>query len=83
MIGYMPNTHQQLHELESQLIEIYGLMEALQVLLPDGAKHTCVANALEDRLRRLQQQFYMLWDSVVVKPQNQGKVEASEIKAQS
>jgi hypothetical protein len=83
MINHMNKAHEQLHEIESTLIQIYGLMEALQIVLPDGDAHTCVANALEDRLRCLQQQFYQHWDTIFAKPQNQDKVKAPKLKAQS
>ncbi len=53
--------HQSLHSLEAQIIEINGLMSALQTLLPDGAAHTCVANAIEDKLKGLDQLFSEHW----------------------
>lgn len=54
-----------LHALESQLIEINGLMEALQRILPDGAAHTSVTNAIDDKLKSLQQQFSEHWRILV------------------
>ena len=60
----MPSIHKHLHELEEELIQINGLMKALQILLPDGAAHTCVANALEERLKCLEQKFYEHWQSI-------------------
>jgi hypothetical protein len=51
--------------MEAQLIEINGLMAALQQLLPDGAAHTCVANALDDRLKKLTAQFSEHWQLLV------------------
>jgi hypothetical protein len=57
----MNKVHQSLHDLEAQLIEINGLMSALQQILPDGAAHTSVTNALDDRLQKLHRQFTEHW----------------------
>lgn len=57
-------THQSLHELERRLIEINGLMQALQQVLPDGAAHACVANALTEKIKRLEQGFYEHWNDL-------------------
>lgn len=54
----MPLNYKQFHELEDELIQIIGLMKALQILLPDGSTHTCVANALAARLDNFQKLFY-------------------------
>jgi hypothetical protein len=61
----MTRIHQSLHDMEAQLIEINGLMSALQRLLPDGAAHTTVANALDDRLQKLHRQFTEHWQILV------------------
>ena len=66
----MSKIHRNLHDLETELIEINGLMEALQRVLPDGAVHTCVTNTLEERLRCLQRRFYEHWEMVVDQPQD-------------
>lgn len=58
----MSTIHKQLHKLEEELIQICGLMKALQQLLPDGSAHGCVTNALEEKLEALQQHFYMHWE---------------------
>lgn len=50
-----------LHELEDALIQINGLMLALQKILPDGSAHNCVANELEQRLQGFQVHFYEYW----------------------
>jgi hypothetical protein len=65
----MNKVHQSLHDLEAQLIEINGLMSALQQILPDGAAHTCVANALDDRLQKLQGHFTEHWQ-ILMDPQH-------------
>lgn len=57
----MTDVLQSLHALEEQIIEINGLMSALQKILPDGAAHTCVANAMEDKLKGLEQRFSEHW----------------------
>lgn len=54
----MSQDYKHLHELEDQLIQIMGLMEALQILLPDGSAHSCVANSLEEKLLEFKQSFY-------------------------
>ncbi|CAM1360861.1 hypothetical protein TPENAI_20081 [Tenacibaculum litopenaei] len=56
--------YKKLHVLEKELIQINGLMLALQKLLPDGNVHTCVANELEERLGRFNKQFYEFWEMV-------------------
>jgi hypothetical protein len=57
----MSHNYKHLHELEDQLIQIMGLMKALQILLPDGKAHTCVADELENRLREFEKKFYEGW----------------------
>ena len=57
-------TYKQLHVLEDHLIEINGLIRALQKVLPDGDAHVCIANALEDGSEHFQEQFYLHWDSI-------------------
>lgn len=58
----MSSVHKQLHKLEKELIQINGLMEALQITLPDGNAHSCVANELEERLQHFQRYFYDFWE---------------------
>ncbi len=53
--------YKQLHELEEQLIQIVGLMKALQILLPDGDSHTCVANKFEESILDFEKYFYKFW----------------------
>ncbi|AXG72996.1 hypothetical protein DVK85_01595 [Flavobacterium arcticum] len=69
----MKPKYEQLHEMEEDLIQLQGLLKALQLLLPDGAAHDCVLNALEKRLALLQQHFYEYWEGVAV----EGKEESS------
>jgi hypothetical protein len=57
----MSSVHKQLHKLEKELIQINGLMEALQKILPDGSSHNCVANELEERLQHFERYFYEFW----------------------
>ena len=61
----MSHIHKQLHKLEEELIQITGLMIALQKLLPDGSAHNCVTNALERRLQDFKQHFYEFWEVLV------------------
>ncbi len=56
--------YKKLHELEKELIQMNGLMLALQKLPPDENAHTCVANELEERLERFNKQFYEFWRMV-------------------
>lgn len=56
--------YKKLHDLEKELIQIYGLMLALQKLLPDGSAHTCVAVELEERLEDFKTHFYEFWEMV-------------------
>lgn len=58
--------HKQLHAFEDEIIQINGLIHALQQILPDGT-HTCVADALEERLERLQKYFYEHWETLTNK----------------
>lgn len=60
----MSHIHKQLHKLEEELIQITGLMIALQKLMPDGSAHNCVANTLEKRLQDFKQYFYEFWDAL-------------------
>ena len=58
----MSSVHKQLHKLEKELIQINGLMLALQKILPDGSAHNCVVNELEKRLQGFEQYFYEFWE---------------------
>ncbi|WP_114902516.1 hypothetical protein [Kordia sp. SMS9] len=58
----MLSVNEVLHDLESQLIQIYGLMQALQEIIPDGNAHVCVANELEKRLSDFKSSFDDGWD---------------------
>jgi len=60
----MPRIRMQLHALEDELIQINGLMSALQHILPDG-KHTCVADSIEQRLEDFQKHFYEHWETLM------------------
>ncbi|OIQ19314.1 MAG: hypothetical protein BM557_06315 [Flavobacterium sp. MedPE-SWcel] len=60
----MKPMYELLHEMEEDLIQIEGLLKALQLLLPDGAAHDCVVAALEKRLAELQVRFYGVWNLV-------------------
>ena len=53
-----------LHDLEDDLIQISGLTKALIQLLPDGSEHTCVCNALEEKLTTIDKNFYELWKNL-------------------
>lgn len=61
----MSRVHKQLHALEDEVIQIGGLIKALQQILPEGSEHTCVTNAIEVRFECLQEQFYEHWESLV------------------
>ncbi|MEM0941568.1 MAG: hypothetical protein AAF600_17730 [Bacteroidota bacterium] len=50
--------HAQLHLLEDEIIQISGLIKALQLLLSDDSATTCTTNAISERLERLEKQFY-------------------------
>jgi hypothetical protein len=56
-----PLIYKDLQKLEEELIQINGLLFALQKLLPDGSAHNCVANALEERLKGFEKLFYEAW----------------------
>lgn len=58
----MPNDYKHLHELEDELIQIMGLMKAVQILIPDKSELICVANALEERLNGFEKHFYEWFD---------------------
>ncbi len=64
--------YEQLHEMEEDLIQIQGLLKALQLLLPDGAAHDCVVAALEKRLAELQKRFYGYWEGLAVEGKEKG-----------
>ncbi|WP_339608494.1 hypothetical protein [uncultured Roseivirga sp.] len=51
----------QLHAIEDDLMQINGLMAALQKIQPDDGASTCVVNAIEDRLEHFQTKFYDHW----------------------
>ncbi|MCB9990665.1 MAG: hypothetical protein H6867_04720 [Rhodospirillales bacterium] len=70
----MTGLHQNLHDLESHIIEIKGLMQALQQVLPDGATHTCVANALAEKIVCLERGFYVHWHDLFPEYQTQDEV---------
>lgn len=70
----MTKIHRSLHEIEDQLIEVKGLASALQQVLPDGSAHTCVTNALTEKIERLEQDFYSHWESLFAKHQNQSRL---------
>ena len=54
----------QLHEIESKLIQIKGLIEALQHILPDHGASICLTDAIENRLEHLEKEFYHLWENI-------------------
>ena len=60
----MPHIHKELHELESKLIQILGLMQALQETMPDGNAHICIANELEIRLGEFHERFQDCWGAL-------------------
>ena len=59
----MDQIHKQLHAVESQIIEINGLLKALQRLVPDDAASICVMNALDEKVGILRELFYSHWKS--------------------
>ncbi|MFY0601642.1 MAG: hypothetical protein JXR03_18355 [Cyclobacteriaceae bacterium] len=63
----MSRIHKQLHMLEDEIIQISGLIKALQQILPDSSEHTCLTNAIEERFDRLSEQFYELWKILTYK----------------
>jgi SepF-like predicted cell division protein (DUF552 family) len=56
--------YKDLQKLEEELIQINGLLLALQKLMPDGSAHNCVANELEKRLKSFQGYFYAFWENL-------------------
>ena len=54
----------QLHELEDLLIQINGLVEALQQIQPDDGASACVLNIIEEKIGLLQSAFYKHWERV-------------------
>ncbi len=60
----MSHVHKKLHDLESKLIQIIGLMAALQETMPDGNAHSCVANELELRLKEFHDTFQEAWEEL-------------------
>ena len=63
----LAHIHTQIHAIEDELIQLNGLVKALQQILPDGNAHICVTNALEDRLECLQKHFYEHWKTLTNK----------------
>lgn len=49
-------------QLENELIQIMGLIKAVQKLMSDHSDLICVANALETRLDNFQKLFYECFD---------------------
>jgi len=60
----MTKDYKKLQKLEDELIQVVGLMEALQLLLPDGSAHSCVADELAIKINRFEQCFYEYWDDL-------------------
>jgi SepF-like predicted cell division protein (DUF552 family) len=63
-IPSVPSIYKDLQKLEEELIQINGLVLALQELMPDGSAHNCVANELEERLKNFQGYFYEFWEKL-------------------
>lgn len=63
-ISSIPSIYKDLQKLEEELIQINGLLLALQKLMPDGSSHNCVANELEKRLKSFQGYFYAFWENL-------------------
>ncbi len=57
--------HEQLHTLESDIVQTDGLLKALQTLDCDDAAQISLLQALETQFRSLEQSFYKLWKQVI------------------
>ena len=58
------DTNTLLHDLEEDLIQIVGLVKALQHIQPDHNTSNCLVKALEEKTASLQKHFYHLWNTL-------------------
>ena len=59
--------YKQLHKLEDELIQLKGLMNALQLLPNDRGASICLMNVISERFQILQNQFYLHWETILRK----------------
>lgn len=57
----------QLHEIEEQLIQMNGLVKALQQLQTNDSATICMINALQQQINTIQKSFYQHWEIVIDK----------------
>lgn len=65
--------YKSLREMEDMLIELGGLMDALQQLEVESGAQICLTNILDEKLKCFQKHFYTHWD--VVHEKIQGDME--------
>ncbi len=53
--------YQQLHHLEDRIIQVNGLMKALQKIACDNDAEVCVMRSLNETLDTMTADFYDLW----------------------
>ncbi len=53
-----------LHEIEEELIQLAGLIKALQVIETDNSAIVCTTNAIDHQLRKLEHAFYGHWQTL-------------------
>lgn len=56
-------TYAQLHKIEEELIQVSGLIKALQKIQTDDGAATCVTLAISEKVEQLQHHFYLHWES--------------------
>lgn len=62
-MGFMKQQiHEQLHILEEDIIQVRGLLSALQSLDCDDEPSIALLNAIDERFQNLEQNFYRLWE---------------------
>lgn len=58
----------QLHALEEEIIQLHGLVKALQQIQSDDSGSICVALAIEEKLIDFQHEFYKHWKTIIDEP---------------
>ena len=62
---FVNSTLKQLHDLEDKIIEINGLMKAVQGACDEDSVQICLTNVLAEKIQGLEKGFYAHWQSVV------------------
>ncbi|GEM_PF-2747140 len=56
--------HNEIHAIEDELIQLSGLLEALQLIEIENEATLCLINAIDHQLKQVKHNFYGHWKAL-------------------